>query len=168
MRSSKTHSPFGYVVEALAAAGLLFHALLVLGAWDLLPAAIPIHYDLSGKVDAWGDKSDLLGLLGINFLVYAGLTFLGRYPHKLNYPWQITAENAARQYELARNFLRVLKCEIVWLFAVILMQTIGVSLGLASGLGSFFLVSVIAVLALTVIGFMVIAAGSSFGNADQQ
>jgi uncharacterized membrane protein len=165
MTNAKTNSTFGYVVETLAVVGLLFHALLVLGAWNLLPASIPVHYNYTGEADAWGDRSNLFLLLGLSILVYFGLTFLGRYPHKFNYPWQITPDNAERQYNLARNFLRAVKCEIVWLFAVISLQTIGVSLGLASGLGSFFLVSVIAVTGLTAIGYMAIASRSSLSDA---
>ncbi len=165
MTNTKTNSAFGYVVEILAVVGLIFHVLLILGAWDLLPASIPVHYNFTGEVNSSGDKNNLLLLFGLSISVYFGLTFLGRYPHKFNYPWQITPDTAERQYNLARNFLRAIKCEIVWLFAVISLQTIGVSLGLVSGFGSFFLVSVIAVTGLTAIGYMALASRSSFSDA---
>ncbi len=164
MSDTKTKSIFGSVIETLAIVGLMLHALLILGAWNLLPASIPVHYNLAGEANAWGDRSNLFLLFGLSILVYLGLTWLGRYPHKFNYPWQVTADKAERQYNLARNFLRAVKCEIVWLFAIISLQTIGISLGLANGLGSFFVILVIAVTGLTAIGYMAIASRSTFGD----
>jgi len=165
MSNTNTKSVFSSVIETLAAVGLLLHVLLILGTWNLLPESIPVHFNFAGEADAWGDRSDLLWLFGLSLLVYAGLTWLGRYPHKFNYPWQITPNNAERQYNLAKNFLNVIKFETVWLFAVISLQMIGISFDLASGLGSFFVPLVITVTGLTAISYMAIASRSAFGDA---
>lgn len=165
MSNTKTKSSVALVIEILAVCGLLLHALLVLGVWNLLPASILVHFNFVGEANAWGDKSDLFWLLSLSVLIYLGLTWLGRYPHKFNYPWQITADNAERQYNLARVFLKAIKCEMVWLFAIISSQMVGISLGLTSGLGSFFVITIIAVTGLTAIGYMAIASRSAFGNA---
>jgi len=159
-----TKSVFGSVIEILAFVGLLLHALIILGMWNFLPETIPVHFDFAGQANSWGDRSDLLLLFGLSILIYAGLSWLGRYPHKFNYPWKITLDNAERQYHLARIFVKVIKCEIVWLLALITSQAIGVSFGLANGLGSIFVALVIAVTGLTVIGYMAIASRSAFGN----
>lgn len=159
-----TKSISGSVIEILAFVGLLLHALIILGMWNSLPETIPVHFDFAGQADAWGDRRDLLLLFGLSVLIYAGLSWLGRYPHKFNYPWKITLDNAERQYLLARIFVKVIKCEIVWLFTIITLQAIGISFERASGLGSFFAVLVIAVTGLTVIGYMAIASRSAFGN----
>ncbi len=165
MSNTSTKSDFVSVIEILGVGGLLLHALLVLRTWNLMPESIPVHFNFAGEADSWGDKSDLLWLFGLSLLVYAGLTWLGRYPHKFNYPWQITPNNAERQYNLARNFLKVIKCEIVWLFAIISLQMIGISLGQSSGLGYFFIPLVIAVTGLTAVGYMATASRSAFGDA---
>ena len=41
------------------------------------------------------------------------MTFVNRYPHLYNYPWPITAENAPRQYALARLLMHWITLEIV-------------------------------------------------------
>jgi hypothetical protein len=52
---------------------------------------------------------------------------------------RITAENAERQYRLARQFLAVLKAELIWVFTLINWASIGVALERCNGLGIFFL-----------------------------
>ena len=165
MSNIKTKSVFGSVIEILAVLGLLIHALSILGAWNFLPSSIPIHFNFAGEANSWGNRNDLLLLFGLSLLFYAGLTWNGRYPHKFNYPWQITESNAERQYALARNFLKLIKCEVVWLFAVISLQIIGISTGYFSGLGAFFVPAVITVTGVTAIGYIAIASRSAFANA---
>ena len=165
MQYTKTKSIFGSVIGILAAVGLLIHALVILGMWNLLPESIPVHFNFAGQANAWGDRSDLLLLFGLSVLVYSGLTWLGRYPHKFNCPWKITSNNAEQQYHLASGFMMVIKCEIVWLFAIISLQTISISLGQASGLSSFFVPIVIAFTGLTAISYMMLASRSAFDEA---
>ena len=165
MSNTSTKSVFGSVIEILAIVGLLLHSLAILGSWNLLPESIPVHFNFAGVTNAWGNRSDLVLLFGLSVLVYLSLTRLGRYPHKFNYPWQITQDNAKRQYHLARNFLKVIKCEIIWMFAIISLQMIGISVGQASDLGYFFVPLIIAVTGLTAIGYMAIASRSAFGDA---
>lgn len=166
MQKTKPKSIFAYLVEVLTLVGLLSHALVILGSWNLLPESIPVHFNLAGKADAWGGKYDLLLLFGLSLLTYISLTWLARYPHKFNYPWQITESNAERQYSLASSFIKVLKCQTVWLFAIISLQIIGISLGLANGLGYLFVPLVIAVASATIIGYFVLASRSAFEDTQ--
>jgi uncharacterized membrane protein len=165
MQNKKITDIFGFLFEFLAVCGLLFHLLIILGAWNLLPKLIPVHFDFAGRVDAWGDKSDILLLFGLSVLFYAGLTWLGRYPQKFNYPWEINENNAERQYSLARNFIKVIKLESVWLFAIISLRMIGIALGTASGLGYLFVPLVIGITSATIIGYFIVASRSAFDDA---
>jgi uncharacterized membrane protein len=162
MPNTNTKSVFGSAIEVLAVVGLLLHVLLVLATWNLLPESIPVHFDFAGQPDAWGARTELLIMLGLNVLVYVGSTWLTRYPQKFNYPWKITEHNAARQYALASSFMRVIKLQTVWLFAIIALQMIGISFGLASGLGYLFVPAVLAATSATVIGYFVVASRSAF------
>ena len=166
MQKAKPKSILAYLVEVLSVVGLLLHALVILGSWSLLPESIPVHFNLAGRADAWGDKYDLLLLFGLNLLTYVSLTWLARYPHKFNYAWQITEGNAKRQYSLASNFIKVLKCQTIWLFAIISLQIIGISFGLASGLGYLFVPLVIAVTSATIIGYFIVASRSAFEDTQ--
>jgi hypothetical protein len=57
----------------------------------------------------------LLTLPIVSICLAVLLTVLSRYPHIYNYPWSITAENAPRQYYLARLLLWWIMLEMVWM-----------------------------------------------------
>ncbi|MDQ3219224.1 MAG: DUF1648 domain-containing protein [Acidobacteriota bacterium] len=164
MQDKQTKTVFGSLIEILAVVGLLLHVLTVLGTWNLLPESIPVHFNFAGQADASGERSDIILLFGLNVLFYVGLTWLARYPQKFNYPWKITQNNAGRQYHLVRIFMKVIKCQTVWLFAIISLQTRGISLGQANSLGYLFVPLVITITSATVIGYFVVASRSAFGE----
>jgi uncharacterized membrane protein len=98
-------------------------------AWAGLPARFPTHFNAAGEADGWGGKPSLLPLPIINIVVYAGLTLLGKYPHAFNYPCEINAGNAYRQYSNARMMLSWIKLEITVSFGYIEWSMIHVALG---------------------------------------
>jgi len=149
MENNETRFGFRSVVEILAFAGLVLQALVVAGTWNSLPELIPVHFDLSGSADRWGDRTDLLLLLTLSAALYAGLTWMQQYPHKFNYPWKITPKTETRHYRLATGFVRTVKLQAVWLFALISLQTILVAQGRSDGLGLLFVPIVLAVLTAT-------------------
>lgn len=160
MALTHKRSPLGWIVEIAAILGLIVHGLFLLGMWPQIPASIPVHFDLLGNPDAWGGKADLLWLFGLSVLGFIALTWVSRYPHRLNYPWQITDQNRERQYRLAQLFLKALKCELAWLALLITVQTVRVAMGTADGLGAFFVLSVMLMLGITVVGYLIIASRS--------
>jgi uncharacterized membrane protein len=151
------YTPMEKLLEVLALAGLLYTAALLFTEWDQLPLRIPKHFGISGEPDGWGDKSNLSVLLLVGAGLYALLTILGFFPHLGNYPWEITVENAARQYRITRSLLAWLKMELVWLFAYIEWCTIQVAKGRANGLSPHLLLTVVLVL-LGTVGFHIIRA----------
>lgn len=89
-----------------------------------LPDTIPIHYNGAGQADGFGGKGNILILPLIATVLFAGLTILNKFPHVFNYPTNITAENALRQYTNATRLIRYLKFIIVVIFGLIALQTI--------------------------------------------
>jgi len=71
----------------------------------------------------------------LSLVIYFGLTVLARYPHKFNYPWQVTPNNADRQYQLAGSLVSALKAETMCLFAVIIWQSIRVAMNESASVG---------------------------------
>ncbi|MDI3341340.1 MAG: DUF1648 domain-containing protein [Sphaerobacter sp.] len=128
--------PSEVVAELLALAGVIGTLVVLRRAW---PDRVPTHFGPTGEPDAWGRKAWLLFPPLVMMVLYTALTILSRYPHIFNYPWRITAENAARQYRLARTMLSWLKAELVWLFAYLTWGTVRVAQGEAAGLGVAFL-----------------------------
>lgn len=81
--SNRKLSPLQLVLEVAAAAGLIAHAVLLARAWMTLSDTIPVHFGISGQPDKWEPKGELLVLPALSLLVYAGLTWIGRYAHKV-------------------------------------------------------------------------------------
>lgn len=99
-----------------AALGILTFVYLLVQYFPALPARIPVHFNAAGQVDGWGSKHTLLFLFALTAVLLLGLTILRRYPHKFNYLYPITAQNAEKQYRLACELLAVLQVQVVWLF----------------------------------------------------
>lgn len=85
-----------------------------------LPQILPIHYNILGKPDGYGNKMHVLALPIVSTFLYVGICILNRFPHVFNYPVDITEKNANYQYALATRFLRYLKFILVILFEFII------------------------------------------------
>ncbi len=126
-------------IEAIALIGVALIVALPIHFWQSLPDQVPKHFGLVGQADAWGAKVWVLTLPMLSVLLYVGLSLLSKYPHRFNYPWRITPENAQRQYRCARQLLLGLKTVGVWIFLWIVWRTIQTALGNTTGLGEGFL-----------------------------
>jgi len=104
-----------------------------------LPGTIPIHYNGAGQADGFGGKATILTLPLIATVLFIGLTILNKFPHVLNYPTNITQDNALRQYTNATRLFRYLKLIIVIIFGLIALKTIQNAYGQTDGLGAWFL-----------------------------
>lgn len=100
-----------------------------------LPETIPTHFDGKGNPDAYGGRLSIFEMPVIATVLFVGLTVLNRFPHIFNYPVEITAENAPRQYQMATEMIRLLNLSMVLIFGFITWQTIQTALGNAEGLG---------------------------------
>jgi uncharacterized membrane protein len=120
--------------------------LLIFAIWGLtilnyqsLPDIIPIHYNVAGVADGFGDKWMIFTLPIVATVLFVGLTILNKFPHIFNYPTAITADNALRQYTNVTRLIRYLKVIIVVIFGLITFLTIRHANGQTDGLGIWFL-----------------------------
>ena len=141
-------------LQAGASLGLIVSGALLVRYWPHLPESVPIHFDLSGAPDAWGGKGWLLSLPLVSLALYAGMTVLERFPHRFNYLWRITPDNAGRQYAIARRAAAALKATIVWVFTAGLWLTCETAVGRAHGLGPWFLPVALGSIAVVLGGFL--------------
>lgn len=122
-------TPIDRVAQAAGLVALGAGAWLLVDAWAELPAAVPVHFGVSGEPDAWGPRSTVILLYVLGVVMYVALTFAERVPHTYNYPVEITEENAGRQYALGRELMAGTKAwvAVLFLFAVrvILMMAVG-------------------------------------------
>lgn len=124
--------------EVVAAIAVAFVFIYLTATWTTLPDKVPTHFNFAGTPDQWGSKYSLLLLLGVTFVLYAGLSILSRFPHIYNYPFALTEKNRPRQYLLARQMMTALKAELVFVFVFITWQTTNVALGNAADLTAWF------------------------------
>ena len=103
-------------LDRLAFAGMIVLWLYTLLNYNALPRIIPIHYNLSGEIDGYGNKLTILMGPFIATFIACGLSLLNKYPHIFNYPSTLTEENAERQYMLATRLLRFIKLSVVCIF----------------------------------------------------
>ncbi len=127
------------LVQAMALFSLIGLIALTVSAMPGLPEKIPTHFGANGSPDDWGGKGSLLLLPMISAVLYVPLTILERFPWVYNYVVEITEENAARQYRLARETLEWLKLITTALFFYLQWQTVQAAKGLSDGLGAWFL-----------------------------
>ncbi len=111
-------------LRLVAALGILTFLYLLVQYFPALPAMIPVHFDAAGQADGWGSKNTLLFLFALVVVLVVGLTFLRRYPHKFNYLYPITPQNAEKQYRLACELLAMVQVEAVWLFTYLAWRLI--------------------------------------------
>ncbi len=109
--------------------------ILILYNYSTLPETIPIHYNLVGEPDKFGDKGNILILPIISIVLFVGLTILNKFPYIFNYPTTITEKNALQQYTNATRLIRFLKMAIVIIFGLVVFFTIQNVNGNAEGLG---------------------------------
>lgn len=136
----------------IAVLGIWFFTLL---NYSNLPDIIPTHFNGAGQADGFGTKSSIVALPFISTLLFIGLTFLNKYPHNLNYPTEITEENALHQYTNATRLMRVLKLVIVIIFGVIVYKTVQSANGNSDGLGAWFLPFVLAMIFAPILYFLI-------------
>ena len=150
----KIKVPFTTADKALEVSGgiaLLLLWALVIYFYPQLPDTVPIHFNLHGEADGFGNRQTMFLLPVIATLLFTILTALSSYPHTFNYPVKITEENALRQYTIAVRMMRFLKLGIVILFGIIEYGTIRTAMQQAEGLGKGFMFLVFALVLIPVL-----------------
>lgn len=134
-----TLSRFDKNLEMISKIFLIVMWGLTLYTFLRLPTTIPIHFNASGQADSYGNKTTHLILPALATIIYFGLTQLNKYPHIFNYMPKINENNAEKQYTIATRLLRFLKLSIVLIFSWIILFTYLTTIGVANGLGLWFL-----------------------------
>ncbi len=115
---------FDKAIELLASIAVLGIWFVTLSNYMALPKIIPIHYNLNGVADGFGNKANILLLPIIATLMFIGMTILNKYPHIFNYQGTITEQNAFRKYTNATRLLRIVKLITVIIFGLIVLKII--------------------------------------------
>lgn len=79
--------------------------------------SFPIHYNLYGKADGWGDRTFLLYFISAAIVLYVYLTFSERFYKRFLYPVKMNEQNASSIYRLGIRLRRHVKLFVMLIFA---------------------------------------------------
>lgn len=85
--------------------------------WHTFPEQIPGHYNAAGEVDRWGDKSELIVLPIVSWVLYGLITLIERFPQAWNTGVRVTSENRTAVYRLLKSLIAVVKMSMLLMFA---------------------------------------------------
>lgn len=122
--------PLDYCISYLTFGLMIVCWMYFFFIYSSLSQRVPIHYNLLGEPDNYGDKNSIIGLLIAHTFLVIMIALLNRVPHTFNYPHPITRENYQQHYYLATQFLRFINFGISIVFASLFLQTIAHGLDL--------------------------------------
>lgn len=85
--------------------------------WNIIPETVPMHYNLKGQVDRYGNKNELLIMICILTVVNAGIYLLLTNLHRIDPKKKYTKENLPRMRSLAFAicmFISSITCFIIY------------------------------------------------------
>lgn len=122
MENKKTKYEIAVNVVSLL---LLIGTLIYLGInWTTIPEKIPGHYNASGEVDRWGNKTELFFMPVMAWILFGGLSVAERFPKLWNTGVQVTEKNKERIYPIFKNLLVTVKLLIVVVFTFLTINSI--------------------------------------------
>jgi uncharacterized membrane protein len=126
-----------WIIE-IATLGLLITCITYASInYSSLPVNIPTHFGFSGHPDGFGNKSNLLFLMGVSIFIYLLVLFCNKYPALINYPFEFTPQNEKLHFKNAFLMIRFLKLALVVMFSEIIYATIKTAQGFQQGLDAF-------------------------------
>lgn len=145
---------FDKFIDNFGFASLLVLLVLPAMAYSDLPDTIPIHFDVNGNPDGFGEKYMIFLLPIIGIFTYVAMKYFIKKPHLFNYPVEITEENAAYQYQVATQMLRTMNAIITLVFAYLVYVTIQTAQGNANAMGNWSLSIILAMTLVPTIYFV--------------
>lgn len=106
-----------------------------------LPETIPTHFNINGEPDSFGNKTNILFLIGTWLITYIALALSPRWPNLINYPFTLKPETEKQHYQNAFLMIRTLNLVSTLLIGSIIYGTFQNALGHADGLGVYSVIS---------------------------
>jgi len=101
----------------------------LVAVWNSLPDQIPGHFNFAGEVTRWDDKSSLLVMPILAWVLFGGILLVEQFPHIWNTSVTVTEENKFRVYRVLKSLIGVVKLVMVTFFVFIAVyQTLAIDL----------------------------------------
>lgn len=95
-----------------------------IAAYPSLPDTVPVHYGITGEMDATGDKSTVWTPLIVLVVMHIGFGLLNRFPQIFNYPVTVRDQHRKEVYSTAQLMVSCLRLLTDTLFASSLLSTV--------------------------------------------
>lgn len=106
------------IAELVAILGAIASVSLIIVFWQLLPASIPVHFNIAGQVNGYGSKAEILRPMVLGLVIYLVLTVAVVFRHQVTAMLKITDKVHDSKYVVLRAMLTWFKAEIVWACAL--------------------------------------------------
>lgn len=103
---------------------ILLMFLFIASVWSNLPDKIPTHFTFTGKIDAWGSRSQVFFLPFMALALYLIFTVCSRFPRFWNVPRKITEENKEYVFQNMSYMLSTIKTAVLILLFYIQLCTL--------------------------------------------
>lgn len=127
------------IIEIITFLSILGSVVLIVAYYNQLPEKLPIYFNWPSKdKDGFGAKDLLWASPVICGIIVIGIHMLNKFPQIFNYPVTINEENAAYNYKLVTQMLRILNLLIGLLCLAITLLSILSALDIETNLLYYF------------------------------
>jgi Predicted membrane protein len=127
--------PFTFIqkiIELLTIGVMLFLFVYLVINWSSIPERIPSHFNALGEANAWSNKSTVLLMPILCFVLYVIMTAVSMVPAIWNTPIKLTEENYVLVNQSTRSLICFMKLTVVVTFSYItICIATGKQLGIA-------------------------------------
>ena len=105
-----------WIIEVLCLIFLGGITIYLILNWSSMPDKIPMHYNVAGEIDRWGNKTEIIFIPVMSWLLYGLITITEQFPKVWNTGIQVTEENAPRVYRVLKSMIKTTKLFMVIVF----------------------------------------------------
>ncbi len=116
-------SKYDILVEVCCLVCLIGLLIYLVTVWQRIPDEIPGHYNAMGEIDRITSKRSLIALPIITWIMYAGVTVIGKFPQIWNTGVTVTEANKEKVYRVLKNMLGTLKLLMVITFTYLTVHS---------------------------------------------
>lgn len=138
------------ILEVVAWLLLVVLSVVAVYAHGELPEIIPVHFDIHGRPDVYGDKTSIFILPVIGFLLLVVIHLLLRYSPAARKAVRETSVRAAKKYRIATRMIRIVKAAVLADFIIITATIWLVAMGRMEIPGVWFVYAVLGIVILPV------------------
>lgn len=143
------------VLQIVCILMLICYIALFSAVFGQLPSSVPTHFNIFGTPDSYGSKNVFIMYLIMTVGIYIVITILERFPRLWNLPFEITEQNAKREYQIAREMAVLIKTEIGAIFTYMLFAMTKMAKCQWQSIGSWFEITSSVILIATIVLYII-------------